>query len=80
MKQFDYNDAKRMHAVRHNGVVAMRYLYNAMGERVHRAGSLYKFGNYPASVPRSSALVASSQSTNTCAAGRRRRCEGWTTK
>ncbi len=39
VRQFDYDDANRMHAVRHDGVVAMRYLYNAMGERVHRAGS-----------------------------------------
>jgi len=39
VREFDYDDANRMHAVRHDGVVAMRYLYNAMGERVHRAGS-----------------------------------------
>ncbi len=39
LRQFDYDDANRMHAVRHDGVVAMRYLYNAMGDRVHRVGS-----------------------------------------
>ena len=39
VREFDYDDANRMHAVRHDGVVAMRYLYNAMGEWVHRAGS-----------------------------------------
>ncbi len=39
VREFDYDDANRIHAVRHDGVVAMRYLYNAMGERVHKAGS-----------------------------------------
>jgi RHS repeat-associated protein len=39
VREFEYDDANRMRAVKHDGVVAMQYLYNAKGERVHRAGS-----------------------------------------
>lgn len=38
LREFDYDDTNRMRAVKHNGVVAMNYLYNGIGERVHRAG------------------------------------------
>lgn len=39
LREFNYDDANRMRAVKHDGVVAMSYLYNGKGERVHRAGS-----------------------------------------
>ena len=38
VREFAYDDAGRMRQVRHDGVVAMDYLYNGKGERVHRAG------------------------------------------
>ncbi len=38
LREFDYDDTNRMRAVKHDGVVAMNYLYNGIGERVHRTG------------------------------------------
>jgi RHS repeat-associated protein len=37
-REFVYDDAGRMRLVKHDGVVAMSYLYNGKGERVHRTG------------------------------------------
>ncbi len=37
-REFAYDDAGRMRQVRHDGVVAMDYLYNGKGERVYRSG------------------------------------------
>ena len=34
VREFAYDDAGRMRQVRHDGVVAMDYLYNGKGERV----------------------------------------------
>jgi RHS repeat-associated protein len=39
VRDFLYDATGRMRQVRHDGVVAMDYLYNARGERVHRSGS-----------------------------------------
>jgi RHS repeat-associated protein len=39
VREFEYDDANRMRAVKHDGVVAMNYLYNGKGERVYRYGS-----------------------------------------
>lgn len=38
LREFDYDDANRMRAVKHDGVVVMNYLYNGKGERVHKSG------------------------------------------
>lgn len=38
VREFAYDDAGRMRQVRHDGVVAMDYLYNGKGERVYRTG------------------------------------------
>ena len=38
VRDFIYDDSGRMRQVRHDGVVAMDYRYNARGERVHRSG------------------------------------------
>lgn len=38
LREFDYDDANRMRRVKHDGVVAMSYLYNGKGERVYRIG------------------------------------------
>lgn len=38
LREFEYDDANRMRTVKHDSVVAMRYLYNGRGERVHRTG------------------------------------------
>lgn len=38
VREFDYDDANRMRAVKHDGIVVMNYLYNAKGERVHKTG------------------------------------------
>ena len=38
LREFDYDDANRMRAVKHDGVVAMSYLYNGKGERVYKTG------------------------------------------
>jgi uncharacterized protein RhaS with RHS repeats len=38
-RDFAYDASGRMRQVKHNGVVAMDYLYNARGERVYRSGS-----------------------------------------
>lgn len=39
VREFSYDDTNRMRAVKHDGTVAMSYLYNAKGERVYKAGS-----------------------------------------
>ncbi|MBN8502657.1 MAG: RHS repeat-associated core domain-containing protein, partial [Sphingomonadales bacterium] len=39
VREFEYDDTNRMRAVKHDGVVAMNYLYNGVGERVYRAGT-----------------------------------------
>jgi RHS repeat-associated protein len=39
VREFEYDNANRMRAVKHDGVVAMSYLYNGKGERVYRTGS-----------------------------------------
>jgi RHS repeat-associated protein len=39
VREFEYDDANRMRAVKHDGVVAMNYLYNGKGERVYRYGN-----------------------------------------
>ncbi len=38
-REFAYDDANRMRQVKRDGVVAMSYLYNGKGERVHKTGS-----------------------------------------
>lgn len=38
VREFTYDDAGRMRQVRHDGVIAMDYLYNGKGERVYRSG------------------------------------------
>jgi RHS repeat-associated protein len=38
VREFVYDDAGRMRQVKHDGIVAMDYLYNGKGERVHRMG------------------------------------------
>lgn len=38
VRDFVYDDAGRLSQVRHDGVVAMNYLYNAHGERVYKSG------------------------------------------
>jgi RHS repeat-associated protein len=38
LREFQYDDASRMRLVKHDGVVAMSYLYNGVGERVYRTG------------------------------------------
>lgn len=39
VRDFSYDDTNRMRAVKHDGTVAMSYLYNAKGERVYKTGS-----------------------------------------
>lgn len=39
LREFVYDDTNRMRQVKHDGVVAMNYLYNGKGEQVHKAGS-----------------------------------------
>ena len=39
VREFAYDDAGRLRQVKHDGVVAMDYRYNAKGERVYRSGS-----------------------------------------
>lgn len=39
VREFEYDDANRMRSVKHDGVVAMSYLYNGLGERVYRYGN-----------------------------------------
>ncbi|MFZ2754767.1 MAG: RHS repeat-associated core domain-containing protein, partial [Lysobacteraceae bacterium] len=39
VREFVYDDANRMRQVKHDGVVAMNYLYNGKGEQVHKTGS-----------------------------------------
>ena len=39
VREFDYDDANRMRAVKHDGLVVANYLYNGKGERVHKNGS-----------------------------------------
>ncbi|MBX3712655.1 MAG: type IV secretion protein Rhs [Lysobacter sp.] len=38
-REFEYDDSNRMRLVKHDGVVAMSYLYNGLDERVYRHGS-----------------------------------------
>ena len=38
LREFEYDDTNRMSAVKHDGVAAMNYLYNGVGERVYRTG------------------------------------------
>ncbi len=38
MREFVYDDANRMRQVKHDGVVAMSYLYNGKGEQVYKTG------------------------------------------
>jgi len=38
VREFAYDDTGRMRQVRHDGIVAMDYLYNGKGERVYRSG------------------------------------------
>jgi RHS repeat-associated protein len=40
VREFEYDDANRMRAVKHGGIVAMNYLYNGKGERVYRYGNV----------------------------------------
>ncbi len=39
VREFVYDDSNRMRQVKHDGVVAMNYLYNGKGEQVYRTGS-----------------------------------------
>ena len=39
LREFEYDDTNRMRTVKHDGIVAMSYLYNGIGERVHRTGA-----------------------------------------
>ncbi|MBX3595643.1 RHS repeat-associated core domain-containing protein [Sphingomonas sp.] len=39
VREFEFDDANRMRLVKHDGVVAMSYLYNGLDERVYRYGS-----------------------------------------
>ena len=39
VREFSYDDTNRMRQVKHDGVVAMSYLYNGKGEQVHKTGS-----------------------------------------
>ncbi|MGC1468428.1 MAG: RHS repeat-associated core domain-containing protein, partial [Sphingorhabdus sp.] len=39
IREFVYDDTDRMRQVKHDGVVAMNYLYNGLGERVYKTGS-----------------------------------------
>jgi RHS repeat-associated protein len=39
VREFVYDDANRMRAVKHDGAVVMNYLYNGLDERVYRYGS-----------------------------------------
>lgn len=39
VREFEYDDANRMRVVKHDGVVAMSYLYNGLDERVYRYGN-----------------------------------------
>jgi RHS repeat-associated protein len=38
-REFEFDDMNRMRLVKHDGVVAMSYLYNGLDERVYRYGS-----------------------------------------
>jgi RHS repeat-associated protein len=39
VREFIYDDANRMRQVKHDGAVAMHYLYNGKGEQVYKTGS-----------------------------------------
>lgn len=39
LREFVYDDTSRMRQVKHDGAVAMSYLYNGKGEQVHKIGS-----------------------------------------
>jgi RHS repeat-associated protein len=39
LREFVYDDTNRMRQVKHDGVVAMSYLYNGKGEQVYKTGS-----------------------------------------
>ncbi len=39
VREFEYDDTNRMRVVKHDGLVAMNYLYNGIGERVYRTGT-----------------------------------------
>ncbi len=39
VREFVYDDVNRMRQVKHDGVVAMNYLYNGKGEQVYKTGS-----------------------------------------
>jgi RHS repeat-associated protein len=39
VREFVYDDSNRMRQVKHDGVVAMNYLYNGKGEQVYKTGS-----------------------------------------